>query len=746
MADTQLDLFEQTRNDSSALKQVFGSMGAMSGGNSSFFNPVTGVGSSRDPSQYFQITSPHILTHEERIGLVEGSRICQNITQIYPMESSWGNLSFSGNRYAKTANQSIQTLFKNFKLGSLHYCFMEAAIEARLHGESYLMLGVEDGQSYDQPVNYSNILKFNWAKTFIHNQVERIKEKPDVYLVTLGRLNREDNEILIPGREEKKLEVHKDRLLKFIGDYVPPSILQKRKRHQSSLQCAFDGFALAMQGLLSTNAMMGDHSLFWYKLDGLAAMVKAKKYDEIYGRFLTLQMSKSVLKGLAMDAKTEDAGFINRNYGGVKDILETMIDYMVAETGMVRFKVLGSANRAGLGAEGRGLQDRLEHSLKIKSWQNFIWSDHILYCTKLLLLSQDSLTKGKLPSDLAVSFPIVLELNPQEIAQLIDSNLSWATKAIDAGVLNRLEVRLGIFGSVENMITPLINLDNRYTEILESDLEAQSDPELPDSDEFIDPISDPPSTSNQETLESLMNFDPESIDNGIYDHADSDSYYLIWYQGRNTSQVVQASSREEAIQKARSKGSTGSTGKIIEARQATAEEANKIRKGTWVRTRAKKYGGTSEVKKSDPFRFRPQLKDSVKDDNDSLTHWVKTNIDSVEKLLSITLESRLDIIEHDLKTNKWLLYDSNKSRVIGRFKTEEDAKRREKQINFFKRLKTDQDLQTKVDELRSDDSDNLDLPPIETSITANKKKVLIDKLTALASIKETDQVSFLASL
>jgi len=738
MTEIQLELFEATRQDS--LKSVFGSMGAM-GGQGAFFNPMTGIGSSRDPSQYLQITSPHILSHDERIGLIEGSRICQNITQIYPMEASWGQFSFAGNRYADKANSYLQSLFDNFKLGSLQHCFMEASIEARLHGESYLLLGVEDGQPYDQPLNFNNIISFDWAKTFIYNQVEIIKESPDHYMITLGKLNRDEDATLIPGNEEKKLKVHKDRLLKFIGDYSPPSILQKRKTHQSSLQCAFSGFSLAIQALLTTNAMMADHSLFWYKLDGLASLVKAKKYDEIYNRFLTLQMSKSVLKGLAMDAKSEDAGFINRNYGGVKDILETMIDYMVAETGMVRFKVLGTANRSGLGAEGRGIQDRLEHSLKIKSWQKFTWKNHLLYCAKIALLVKDGLTKGKLPTNLTVSFPVVLELNPKEIAELIDSNLDWATKAIDAGILNPLECRLGIFGSPENLITPIISLDARYTEILESDLEAQADPELDDENQsYDDPDLDRPS-NNVESMESLLNLniDPDSIDNGIYDRADSD-YYLVFYEGRNTSQVVTASSREEAIKKAKEKGSTGSTGLVIEARKATEEESKQIRKGIWVRTRAKKYGGEAKAHKSDPFKYRPQLKARVK--SDSLTQWVKTNLDSIETLLDINLESRLDIIEYDEKTKKWLLYDSSKSRVIGKFRTEQDAKRREKQINFFKLLKNDEALQHRLDELKLNDDPVI----IEATITEEDKKRLRANLINKSSIDDSNVKAFLQSL
>jgi hypothetical protein len=606
MTDVQLNIFDYN-ND--GLSDVFGSLGRT---NATISNPITGIGTDRDSSQYVEVTHPRILTHDERVGLVTGSRICQNIVQVYPMEASWGQFNFSGNRYADRADAYLQSYFANFKFGSLHRCFVEASIEARLHGESYLLLGVEDGNPYDQPLDFNNISSFTWAKVFPYNQVTLTKDRPDLYEITLKDINRHPDFSLL--RSDRKIRVHKDRLLMFVGDYLPPSILQVRKRHQSSLQSAFNGLCMALQAIMSVNAMLNDHSLFWYKLDGLASLVKAKKHDELFNRFLTLQLGKSVLKGLALDAKAEDVGFINRNYTGIKDVLETLLDYLVAETGLVRYKVLGTSSRAGLGAEGRGVQDRLEHSLKIKSWQQQHWKDHLLYCAKLALLCKDSLTGGRLPTDLAVTFPPVLELDPLEISKVVDANVSWATKAIDAGILTPLECRQGLFTTTDNHVTPLISLDPRYTEVLSSELEAQIDPEIDEEASYDDPDEDRPSNfSGEKSSEELLKVIESSIIE-VKDQHEND-YYLVFYEGRNTAQVVTANNREEAIRIAKKRGSTGSKGKVIEARKATDDEVKKIRKGQWVRTRPKKYGGTDQPKKSDPFKYRPQLRKTVKEDS-----------------------------------------------------------------------------------------------------------------------------------
>lgn len=480
MVAEQLEIFgsNEFRTDSETLAKVYNQMGYRQ--INPLRNQMSGLGTERDPSSYFEVAYTTPLQHQERKDLFRNSRIAKNIVMIYPEEASWYNCSFGSQKYASYGvdAQRINTYLENLKTGSLEHKTRIASMEGRLHGEGWLLLGINDGQRFDKPIDETRIQSFEWVEVFPYNRVRKDERNPDLYIIELI------NDAQLPSskttegsgysyRGYKTILVHKSRLVQFIGDYNPPSILEDVGKHESSLQAAFDGIAIALQGIMASNAMLGDYSLFWYKLDGLANLVRAKKYDEIYSRFLTLQMSKSVLKGLAMDAKNEDAGFIQRSYGGVKDILDLMIDYMVAESGMVRYKILGTANRAGLGAEGRGLQDRLEHSLKIKSWQKFCWKDNLIYINRLALLAADSPTRGKLPKSITLSFPPVLELTPEEISSLMEKNVNWAKNAKDSGFIEPLEARVSLFGNPEVILNPHIILDDRITEMMNDQLEQK---------------------------------------------------------------------------------------------------------------------------------------------------------------------------------------------------------------------------------------------------------------------------------
>ena len=508
---TYLNPFTGETEDRSDSVTVTNALGAMTHRQTSAVsNPVTGLGTERDPSSYTQINFLTQLDHHERINLYRGSQIARNIVLTYPLEFAWPSPSISSKRYSNNSSDftKIQTYFEDLKTGSLSRKVRIASAEARLHGESWLLLGINDARKFDKPLDEFNIISFDWVEVFSYDRVKVSDKDPDIYEITLKtkevileekRISQQTSQAI--DYNKYTLRVHKSRLLKFIGDFNPPSVLDSAGMHESCLQAAYDGLSLALQGIMASNAMLQDHSLFWYKLDGLSQLVKARKTDELVARFLSLQMSKSVLKGLALDARNEDAGFFNRSYGGVDKILEVLMDYMVSQTGMVRYKVLGTSNREGLGAEGRGLQERLQHSQNLKSWVEFNLKDNLVRLYKLGLSAQNSPTKGKIFKGFSLTFPPVLELTPVEIADLTEKNVNWSKTAIDAGMLKPLEARVSLFGSSEIVLNPVIALDQRVTDQMTVEIEKGTEPTKPQSN----------SETTAENLESDDTEDPSGV-------------------------------------------------------------------------------------------------------------------------------------------------------------------------------------------------------------------------------------------
>lgn len=99
-----------------------------------------------------------------------------------------------------------------------------------------------------------------------------------------------------------------------------------------------------------------------------------------------------------------------------------------------------------------------------------------------------------------------------------------------------------------------------------------------------------------------------TVDEDNQDSINNDGYWLVFFKGRNTSTVVTANSRDEAISKAKNKKVAGSDGEVVSARQANEDESKAIRNGTWLRVRAN--GSTNS--NSGSYKFRPQLKKKAK--------------------------------------------------------------------------------------------------------------------------------------
>lgn len=609
----QLNLFEP-REDSATVAHALTAYRQTT----SFRNNMTGLGTERDPNSYFEIVNTSPLEHNERINLYRNSQISRNIVNVYPEEASW--VKILGVKPALALR--ISNYLENLRTGSLEMKVREASIEARLHGESWLLLGINDQQRFTQPINELNIQSLEWVEIFTYDQIHLSTDNPNIYEITLiesqgnpDAIERQSTDTNYRG--EKKLLVHRSRLVKFVGNYLPPSVKKQTKKHDSSLQAAFDGLSIWMQGLMASNAMMGDHSLFWYKLDGLANLVRAKKTDELYSRFLTLQMSKSVLKGIALDAKNEDAGFITRNYSGVKDILRTMLDYLVAETGMVRYKILGSSQDAGLGGEGRGIQERLQHSLNLRSWQRFCWKDNFNYIYRLVLLAKDSPTKGRIPRGYSLTFPPVLELSPEEIAELMNKNVSWGKAAVESQLLNKLEARNSLFGDIDSILDPHVIVDPRVTEMMEDELQQMLEDAGVNSTAPNAEIDEPdPVTENDDPIDTtegrlgiqdselaarideIQNIEAwrEYIDEEEGVWKEDGSYpFLVWFSDRGgknkhrTPIAVRVTASNE--KQARSKAVTAARKKCqrhcevaTNIRQPTESEKKTAASGNWIRT------------------------------------------------------------------------------------------------------------------------------------------------------------------
>lgn len=432
------------RNGSSGVKEIRND-GALLDAYAAIGNPYTGIGTLRDPLQNSQVQAPAILSDRELEHLYRASRICEKAVRLLPEAAAQGWVEWH------LGESSIETsdIDKAMKELQVRKCFARASILGRWYGDGYILMGLDDGQMWDEPVNEEKIQSIRWLRVLTHNQLIPDwsnlivdYEEPEHYRFYLHNLKAEE--------EIKKLgvttKVHKSRVLRFPGKRLYSELLQYTSgENDSILQGMFDAFNAWTMSLGASAAMIQDHSVFTYKLNGLSKLVQGGQTGDLVSRFQAIQMGKSVLKGLMMDADNEEAAFISRNYGGVKDILQEMDDRLVAEADMPASQLLGSPKSGGFSESG--LSDRMEWAACTKRYQESFWREPLEVLLKYVLLSDDF--GGSLPDSYGFEFKSILQLTRQEEADIRFKNAQVDRIYKDSRILHPTEIRQSRYGGQE---------------------------------------------------------------------------------------------------------------------------------------------------------------------------------------------------------------------------------------------------------------------------------------------------------
>jgi uncharacterized protein len=403
-------------------------------------NSATGLGTRRDKGSHVSIPRAiHLLDVYQRGALFRSSRICRRAVESFPIAAGGNGWLWTFGGAAKdTQIKKLDAYCKKLKLKQR---LVSASIEARKHGDGYLLIGAADGLDIDKPIG--NVKTIEWIEFIGHHECQPgpgylHQEDPDYYYLSGGA-----------AKNKAVGMVHKSRIIRFVGDRLEGFEYQQNGgQNDSVLQTMLGALIQFRTGIDSTAGMLADYSVFLYKLDGLADLVMAGETDKLLSRFISMNMGMSVTQGLMMDAENEDASFVQRNYTGVKDMVDVLIEQLVAAADMPRSKLLGSAANTGLGAANRGDSDREDWELARKDWQVNNWEEPLLRIGNLILGAADFGARGT-RKDFGVMFPSGLSLSAKDQAEVRKINAERFKIEKEAGILHEEEIRQALYGSAE---------------------------------------------------------------------------------------------------------------------------------------------------------------------------------------------------------------------------------------------------------------------------------------------------------
>jgi phage-related protein (TIGR01555 family) len=406
-------------------------------------NVLTGFGTSRDKSRYTTTTPIVFLTQEELENLY-GMWIPKRIIDIVAEQSTRKGFKvlFGGEGAAAKQVNGIEQVIEDLYILEN---FLLASKNARLYGGSCILLYIDDGRKADQPVDRRNIRAIESMEVLDRWQIVPVIEEENLYDYSKATYYQIISGDLI--RQPQLVKIHKDRILRFDGEWLPYRIRQRNYGWgMSTLQPIYDSFRHYWTGLNAAATVLVEFDIFIHKLQGLSTMLAAGKEKDVRDRLVLNDMSKSVYRGYAVDKEKEDLSYISRNLGGIGDVLEKLrVDIIGAS--QIPHTILFGESPGGLGSTGRS--EERDFAKHLGDYQGAHYKRPLQKLMELIMLSKSGPTNGKIPESWRVSFNNLFELNEREKADVRARVAAVDGRMLQLGVLHPKEVAEARYGGTE---------------------------------------------------------------------------------------------------------------------------------------------------------------------------------------------------------------------------------------------------------------------------------------------------------
>lgn len=406
-------------------------------------NALTGMGTNRDKSLYTR-AQPIIFLAQEELEALYGEWLPRRIVDIYSEQATRKGFKvlFGGEGAKAEEVVGIEQVIEDMYILEN---FMLASKNSRLYGGAVILLYIDDGRAADQPVDKTKIYKIEGMEVLDRWQIAPVINEENLYDYSKATYYQIISGDLI--RQPQLTYIHKDRILRFDGDWLPYRIRQRNYGWgMSSLQTVYDSFRHYATGLSSASTLLCEFDIFVHKIRGLSQMLAAGKEKDVRDRLVLNDMSKSVYRGYAIDAEKEELEFVSRNFGGIGEILEKMrVDIIGASK--IPHTLLFGESPSGLGSTGRS--EERDFAKMLGDYQQSVFHRPLKQLMEYIMLSRTGPTSGKLPESWRIKFNDLFELNEREKADVRARVAAVDGRYIQLGVLHPQEVADARYGGSE---------------------------------------------------------------------------------------------------------------------------------------------------------------------------------------------------------------------------------------------------------------------------------------------------------
>lgn len=404
---------------------------------SAIANPVSGLGGVQDSGA---LARPELdrdyLSTEELVALLRGGpyrRICQ----LLPWEGTRRGFTLTDDTdEASPLHQELRTHRVLRKV-------RQASTWARALSEARLWLLVDDGRPQSEPLRIDRVRRF--AGAHILDVREFTPASWQTNPATATELGWPETYHIHPRRPGVQTPtsavVHHTRLLRFIGDELPPSEMGFSSGSNRAYGCA-DAVGQtiwdALRNVSQTNAagakLAQELSVFVLHMDKFPAMDTGRARDVLRASLRVLMQVRGLVNGfvLGTNDKVERLG---ANASGFKDISEDNWQFLQAVVG-IPAPLLRMQTPGGLNTDGQSWQTGWYGS-SVPAWQEEHLRDPLEVIVQCLYMA----TLGAIPDTWKLTFNPLQEPTPLERAQVYLTTAQADRIALEDGLLTHDQVR-----------------------------------------------------------------------------------------------------------------------------------------------------------------------------------------------------------------------------------------------------------------------------------------------------------------
>lgn len=456
--------------------------------NDGYANVVTKLGTAADKSLGTFFLADRYLGWSELSTMYEQDAVSARIVRRVVDDSTRTNYMLSGTDQTvdwKSVQSELDDLDALNQIG-------DAWRWARLYGGALVVMAINDGKPFSEPVDWPNVTKLSALSVMDSTNVIPVGFVPG--LGSRAFAEPQQYEIVVPwsGKNSEQRIIHRSRVIRFDGLSVPasrmvinggwgPGVLQQVWRQIKRLGSA-EGYA---------ENLLHELSLMIFKITGFREMLCGGPGSEETVKQLLEQLKWSMdnLHVLGLDSE-DDFQEIKRGVEGVEKLLDKFTDALVRATDMPRL-ILTGEQPGGLNADAKG---------EVRAWYDHVASQQQTVLSPALNRILEVVFAARrhrgetVPEEWTIEYESLTQQAPETFAETLLKLAQSTQILVGTGVITPAQARQmlterGMLGS--GQADPAEPTSTETERVTEPAVEAQEQEQL----QTDDPISAPvPST------------------------------------------------------------------------------------------------------------------------------------------------------------------------------------------------------------------------------------------------------------